>query len=56
MKESKVSKGSRGEKIASEILKQLGFRQVWKLLDDDNRVSSYDLLAIRWNQKLERFE
>ena len=51
MKECTVSKGSRGEKIASEILKQLGFRQVWKLLDDDNRVSSYDLLAVRWNQK-----
>lgn len=51
MKECTVSKGSRGEKIAAEILKELGFRQVWKLLDDDNRVSSYDLLAIRWNQR-----
>ena len=49
--ESKVEKGQRGEKLASKILKELGFREIWELLDEDNRVSSYDILAIRWNQR-----
>lgn len=49
--ENKHDKGMRGERIASDILKKLGFKEVWKLLDDDNRASSYDILAIRWNQR-----
>ena len=51
MKESKVSKGKRGENLGKDILKKLGFNLVWDILDEDNRASSYDFLAIRWNQK-----
>ena len=51
LKESKTDKGLRGEKIASKILKDLGFKEIWQLLDSDNRASSYDILAVRWNQR-----
>ena len=49
--ENKIEKGIRGEKLASNILKELGFKEVFKLLDEDNRASSYDLLAVRWSQR-----
>jgi len=48
---TKRSKGDYGEAIAKKILEKMGFTIDYKLLDEDGRTPSYDLLAKRLGQK-----